>query len=70
MPDRFPGAFSAGRPGRRPAPAQTLGSSGPSRSGVRAAEDREGINAFAALAERIDALAAERSRPWWRRLVG
>ena len=28
------------------------------------------IGAFAALAERLDALAAERSRPWWRRLVG
>jgi hypothetical protein len=28
------------------------------------------IAAFAALAERLDALAAERSRPWWRRLVG
>jgi hypothetical protein len=28
------------------------------------------IAAFAALAERLDALAAARSRPWWRRLVG
>jgi len=28
------------------------------------------IAAFAALAERLDALAAERVRPWWRRLVG
>jgi outer membrane murein-binding lipoprotein Lpp len=28
------------------------------------------IAAFAALAERPDALAAERSRPWWRRLAG
>ncbi len=28
------------------------------------------IAAFAALAERLDALAAERARPWWRRLVG
>jgi hypothetical protein len=27
------------------------------------------IAAFAALAERLDALAAERARPWWR-LVG
>jgi hypothetical protein len=28
------------------------------------------IAALAALAERLDALAAERARPWWRRLVG
>ena len=28
------------------------------------------IAAFAALAERLDALAAERARPWWRRLTG
>ena len=28
------------------------------------------IEAFAALAERLDALAEERRRPWWRRLVG
>ena len=28
------------------------------------------IEAFASLAERLDALATERSRPWWRRLVG
>ena len=28
------------------------------------------ISAFAALAERLDALAAGRARPWWRRLVG
>jgi hypothetical protein len=27
------------------------------------------ITAFAALAERLDALAAERTKPWWRRLV-
>ena len=26
--------------------------------------------AFAALAERLDALAKERAKPWWRRLVG
>jgi len=25
------------------------------------------IEAFSALADRLDALAAERSRPWWRR---
>ena len=28
------------------------------------------IGAFAALAERLDALAAARARPWWRRLAG
>jgi hypothetical protein len=28
------------------------------------------ISTFAALAERLDALATERARPWWRRLVG
>ena len=28
------------------------------------------IAAFASLAERLDALAAERTKPWWRRLVG
>ena len=27
------------------------------------------IAAFASLAERLDALAAERAKPWWRRLV-
>jgi len=37
-----------------------------------AAEARadKAIAAFAALAERLDALAAERSRPWWRRIAG
>jgi hypothetical protein len=34
------------------------------------AKTEKAIGAFAALAERLDALAAERSRPWWRRLVG
>jgi hypothetical protein len=28
------------------------------------------ISAFSALADRLDALAAERARPWWRRLTG
>ena len=27
------------------------------------------IEAFAALADRLDALAAERANPWWRRLL-
>jgi hypothetical protein len=27
------------------------------------------IVAFASLAERLDALAAERAKPWWRRLA-
>ena len=30
----------------------------------------QAIAAFANLAERLDALAAARSRPWWRRFVG
>jgi hypothetical protein len=34
------------------------------------ARTEQAIAAFAALAERLDALAAERSRPWWRRLSG
>jgi hypothetical protein len=28
------------------------------------------ISAFASLADRLDALAAERARPWWKRLAG
>jgi len=28
------------------------------------------IAAFSALADRLDAPAAERARPWWRRLAG
>ena len=28
------------------------------------------IAAFSALAERLDALTAERAKPWWRRLAG
>ena len=34
------------------------------------AQTAKAIEAFAALAERLDALAAERARPWWRRLAG
>ncbi len=41
---------------------------------ARAAEEAErstqAISAFSALADRLDALAAERSRPWWRPLAG
>jgi hypothetical protein len=33
------------------------------------ARTEKAIEAFASLAERLDALAAERARPWWRRLV-
>jgi hypothetical protein len=32
------------------------------------ARTEKAIEAFASLAERLDALAAERARPWWRRL--
>ena len=34
------------------------------------ARTEQAIAAFASLADRLDALAAERSRPWWRKLVG
>jgi DNA repair exonuclease SbcCD ATPase subunit len=34
------------------------------------AQTEKAIAAFAALAERLDALAAERAKPWWRRLAG
>jgi hypothetical protein len=34
------------------------------------AQASRAIAAFAGLADRLDALAAERSRPWWKRLVG
>jgi hypothetical protein len=33
------------------------------------AQTEKAIAAFSALADRLDALAAERSRPWWRRWV-
>ena len=33
------------------------------------ARTEKAIEAFASLAERLDALAAERARPWWRRLA-
>jgi hypothetical protein len=34
------------------------------------AQTAKAIETFAALVERLDALAAARARPWWRRLVG
>jgi hypothetical protein len=34
------------------------------------ARTQKAIEAFAALAERLDALAAERARPWWKRVTG
>jgi hypothetical protein len=34
------------------------------------ARTEKAIAAFADLAERLDQLAAERARPWWRRLAG
>jgi hypothetical protein len=40
------------------------------RAGEEAAKTARAIKAFADLAERLDQLAAERARPWWRRLVG
>jgi len=34
------------------------------------AERAKAIGAFSDLADRLDALAAERRRPWWRRIMG
>jgi hypothetical protein len=34
------------------------------------AKTMQAIEAFSALAERLDALAAERARPWWKRIAG
>jgi|SRR5208282_2966422 len=34
------------------------------------ARTEKAIGAFAAIAERLDVLAAERAKPWWRRLAG
>jgi two-component sensor histidine kinase len=34
------------------------------------AKTTKAIEAFASLAERLDALAAERAKPWWKRLTG
>ena len=34
------------------------------------AKTEKAIEAFSGLADRLDALAAERARPWWRRLAG
>ena len=34
------------------------------------AKTEKAIAAFSALAERLDVLATERARPWWRRLAG
>jgi hypothetical protein len=34
------------------------------------AQTAKAIEAFASLADRLDQLAAERVRPWWRRLAG
>ena len=40
------------------------------RADTEADTARKAIAAFASLADRLDALAAERARPWWRRLTG
>jgi hypothetical protein len=40
------------------------------RAGDEAAKTARAIQAFADLADRLDQLAADRARPWWRRLVG
>ena len=38
------------------------------RTALEAEKAGQAIAAFASLAERLDALAVERARPWWRRL--
>jgi hypothetical protein len=40
------------------------------RAGEESAKTDRAIAAFADLADRLDVLAAERARPWWRRLAG
>ena len=40
------------------------------RAAQEAEKTEKAIAAFSALAERLNALAAERARPWWRKLVG
>ncbi|MGO9421176.1 hypothetical protein [Roseiarcus sp.] len=37
---------------------------------VEQAKASAAIEAFASLADRLDALAADRARSWWRRLAG
>jgi hypothetical protein len=39
------------------------------RAGDEAAKTAQAIAAFQSLAEWLDALAAERQRPWWRRII-
>jgi hypothetical protein len=37
---------------------------------VERVRTEQAIAAFASLADRLDAMAAEHARPWWRRLAG
>jgi len=57
--------------GTREALAEARARAGAAEARAEAAETRmeKAVAAFAALAERLDALADSR-RPWWRRLVG
>jgi hypothetical protein len=40
------------------------------RAAQGAAKAERAIAEFSALADRLDQMAAERSRPWWRRVMG
>jgi hypothetical protein len=52
-----------------PDPPPKLAAAAADLEAERARADKA-ISAFADLAVRLDELAAERSRPWWKRLVG
>lgn len=51
------------------AEARTRASSAEARAEAAETRAERAVAAFAALAERLDVLAAERAKPWWRRLV-
>jgi hypothetical protein len=40
------------------------------RASEESAKTAQAIAAFESLARRLEEMAAERSRPWWRRIVG
>jgi len=51
---------------------QLAGAAADLAADLAAERDRadKAIAAFASLADRLDALAAEQARPWWKRLAG
>ena len=69
-------AYAAGLSAER-AKAERVSAEFAARDAQRAAELKaeqaqtaKAIAAFASLADRLDAMAAERAKPWWRRLAG